>query len=81
MPRNQTKVFTVTGRGPFPIDMLRYDGAYPYSTQDARDIETSFDLSDGYRPWKVQLYTNQWNSPTNARWDSFNCRVLEEARY
>lgn len=33
---------TVTGTGPFPIDMLRYDGCYPNSeTRDSSAIASS----------------------------------------
>ena len=78
MPRNQTKVFTVHGRGPFPLDMLRYDGAWPYSTQDAVEIGESFDISNGYKSWEVKLCTNQNMSPTEGRWASFNCGVCIE---
>lgn len=28
----------VSGRGPFPVDMLRYDEAFPQSTKDAMAI-------------------------------------------
>jgi hypothetical protein len=81
MPKNVSTKFTVEGRGPFPIDMLRYDAAHPYQTQDAFAIADSFDTSDGYKPWEVQLITAQWNGPTSARWASFMCRVTKEERY
>jgi len=31
--------FTVSGRGDFPFDMLRYDACFPVRPEDARDLE------------------------------------------
>jgi len=82
--------FTVSGRGPFPLDMLRYDSAWPVNTVDAETIARSFDpvvtnsisdadmadLTHGKR-WSIKLHTADRHAPTRARWDSFNVRVGE----
>lgn len=34
-----TITFTVNGPGQIPFDMLRYDGAYPATSEDAAEIE------------------------------------------
>ena len=74
--------FTVTGRGPFPLDMLRYDSAWPVDTTDARAIEASFDpnLNSGEpraRRWTVRLNSADRQTPTRGRWDSFNVTVVD----
>ena len=63
--------FEVTGRGAFPVDMLRYDSCYPSGTISASDI-----LGTDLRT--VSFYFHR--KPTVARWDSFNwgCELLEE---
>lgn len=61
--------FTVTGRGEFPHDMLRYDSCWPYSISDAARMA-------GTERRTIKLQTGQLNSPTVARWDSFGWKVL-----
>lgn len=67
------KTFTVVGRGPFPIDMLRYDSAWPMDTNDASEITKSY--VSNFK-WEVRLNTADRMAPTRGRWDSFNVRVL-----
>lgn len=74
--------YTVSGTGRFPLDMLRYDGSYPASSQDANTITDSLDpelaISDeAPARWRVNLVTSQAKAwlPTQARWASFGWRV------
>jgi hypothetical protein len=72
--------FEVEGVGPFPFDMLRYDGCYPASSEDA----TAMGRSNPKIARRVRLTTlrgflpdvNPANvGPTTARWLSFGWRV------
>lgn len=67
--------FTVRGRVPFPIDMLRYDACWPVTAADAQAIEDSINRVSrtGY---DVTLTTNSKYGPTKARWNSFMWNVL-----
>ena len=69
--------FTVKGRGRFPIDMLRYDGAYPTFGSDAGAIDGSLDdrFESYMKPWTVELTGWGLGAPTVARWESFGCKV------
>lgn len=71
--------FTVTGRGAFPIDMLRYCNAWPKDETDARTIEHSAEevtdqdkalwvvtLSKHHRDGTPQLADERWES--KFRW-------------
>jgi hypothetical protein len=80
MPVAQTS-FKVRGRGPFPIDMLRYDSAWPDQATDAAAIADSFERRpyvQGQRtePWEITLLSADRTAPTIGRWDSFNVKVL-----
>lgn len=66
--------FTVEGYGAFPLDMLRYDSAWPVDTSDAREIEASIAV-EGAGRWTVRLNSADRHAPTIGRWESFNCRV------
>lgn len=69
--------FTVRGRGAFPVDMLRYDAAYPASAYDARQVERTFDerLEGFFDVWTITLQTRCATSPTAGRWHSFGWEV------
>lgn len=54
--------YYVTGSGDFPTDMLRYDAAYPASTESAIAM-----TGEGKRSVLLQSY----REPTIARWSSF----------
>lgn len=71
---------TITGRGSFPLDMLRYDRCFPASEIDANAIARTFEHHEN---WEITVskYTDKrnlclgtdneiWNL---ARWASFNC--------
>jgi len=68
------QTFIVRGRGPFPIDMLRYDQCWPIEGMHV--IENTL---RGERPpkgelWAVKLarWVDDWHrEPTYGRWSSF----------
>jgi len=65
----------VTGRGAFPIDMLRYDDCVPLTEVDAGIITRSI-LS--FDRWTVHVAKNprQRNDGfTERRWESFGCTI------
>ena len=66
--------YTVVGVGRFPVDMLRYDGAWPLSARDAATIESSFTDPPSQR--SVRLVTRR--PPSAERWLSFLWAVDEE---
>ena len=70
-------IYTVTGRGQFPIDMLRYDCAWPLTGDDAAHITESFGADVGIRRWTVTLESDMPRPayPCIARWTSFGCQV------
>jgi hypothetical protein len=61
--------FKVSGRGPFPFDMLRYDEAWPVETMDALKL-AAFDRRE------ITLLANR--EPTVARWESFGWLVTSK---
>lgn len=75
--------YTVKGRGPFPIDMIRYDGSYPAQHSDAADIQGSISNDPGNpvstanrEPWEIDLITNKRPGvPCVGRWASFMVKV------
>lgn len=81
MIRRKRKVstFIVTGIGQFPFDMLRYDGCYPASEQEARKLQgycNNLYTSERVRErLSVELRTCHEGAPTTARWSSFLWRV------
>ena len=68
--------FAVHGYGPFPLSMLRFDCAWPYTDEDATQIELTFGTP---RSWSITLQTGSRHAPTEGRWESFNVRVTERA--
>ena len=63
--------YLVEGRGSFPIDMLRYDRAWPSTESDAGTIDRSF--HSRLRPQVVIL--EGLSKPTVGRWASFGWEV------
>jgi hypothetical protein len=59
--------FRVYGEGPFPIDMLRFDGCVPDEDLDAAMIERSFSPEHGGRMF-VALRKLSIGQPSYARW-------------
>ena len=72
----------VTGRGPFPMDMLRYDMLAPKSEHDAALIEDSFRRSADAEKlntsmvYYLERYADHNWTPTGGRWDSFGFHVI-----
>jgi hypothetical protein len=64
--------FIVRGSGRFPVSMLRFDSAWPFTDEDANKIEQSFEK---HGRWEVTLQTCARHAPTEGRWESFNCTV------
>lgn len=62
--------FIVEGRGPFPVDMLRYDRCFPHDSADASQI---------LEPRERRKVTLTTDSPrvTPARWRSFGWVMTE----
>lgn len=77
--RTWPKKFVVVGRGPFPFDMLRHDGCWPASPQDAAQVgvtrEPGADCYHNDR--EVTLYTVSPGSPCVGRWNSFGWIVKD----
>lgn len=75
--------FTVSGRGEFPMDMLRYDECYPVGPDDVAAIRATFDMSDDAPrgPYEVRLLHRGegqgYPKPTVARWNSFCWGVID----
>lgn len=70
--------FVVEGVGYFPLDMLRYDGCWPGTSEDVDAISY---IEDGMKR-RVQLTTighKDWK-PTLGRWQSFGWEVLESVK-
>jgi hypothetical protein len=65
--------YSVVGKGHFPIDMLRYDSAWPARSEDCMPILLSPDRESyrEVRTVKVRSHT----PPTIDRWRSFMWNV------
>ena len=67
-----TTIFTVSGRGRFPVDMLRYDEAFPADGMSAANI-----VDNPAERRNVTLITHRRFGPTNDRWASFGWVVSD----
>lgn len=75
---------TVSGKGNFPLDMLRYDECWPRDALDAARIAPELPVTahEEFRLWAdpriIVLYSNKY--PTEQRWLSFGwaCTFEEE---
>lgn len=72
--------YYVTGRGVFPFDMFRYDGAWPATGEDAAKLEWERINSDRGRDNR-SIKVRSYQEPTIARWSSFGWSVGTEAVY
>jgi hypothetical protein len=61
--------YTVTGSGIFPLDMLRYDAAWPTDTNSVLRME------DDDKDLRV-LHLASIREPTKERWRSFGWQVV-----
>ena len=62
--------FTVRGRGPFPVDMLRYDQCWPVFPDDADKIRDSL-MNPSYKDTREIQLNSTKSFSTDARWSSF----------
>lgn len=69
------QVITVHGNTAFPIDMLRYDGAWPRSERDSHKILSSLEGTTGYQ--EIELLSDDMLSPNRDRWLSFGWKVIK----
>ena len=67
--------FEVEGNRPFPIDMLRYDGARPATSLSSKSIEQTFTAERITRT--IRLVTD-YHAPTEGRWASFGWPVVRK---
>ena len=65
------KAYLVKGSGTFPLDMLRYDEAWPARGEDVDEMGRSCERV-------VELLSTA--KPTVARWESFGWSVWEQAK-
>lgn len=65
--------FTVEGSGNFPLDMLRYDGCYPYESEDVERMTTR---GERRQVKLISIGPRGDRSPTEGRWESFGWRVV-----
>lgn len=72
--------FTVTGRGSFPYDMLRYDACWPANTESANMMD-EVHATPGERRAVKTLRLRSHNVPTPERWASFMWKVAEVRKY
>ncbi len=82
MPNTHVQTdITVEGRGPFPIDMLRYDDCTPATQVDAGKISRSVDMTARKEPVQVNLhrFSVDGTRATAARWASFGWTVVADS--
>lgn len=81
--QNDVYNFYVAGKGSFPVDMLRYDGCYPVSSEDASKILIHGTDDDYFQIRQVKLRaTLEHGRITPDRWASFGwhvCRTENES--
>lgn len=71
MTRMSLKTYTVYGGGQFPLDMLRYDCAWPATQEDVAAIDYHADRG------RRSVVLNSYSEPTVARWNSFMWSVKD----
>lgn len=75
MARQTLYEYEVVWTGNFPIDMLRYDNAYPLRETDSVEIHKSLDrLSRAKGPFTARIQSTI-AGPTIGRWESFGASV------
>lgn len=62
--------YYVSGRGAFPIDMLRHDAAWPAGSEDAAKIEWTF-----IKRHDLSIRLRSHSKPNIDRWSSFGWSV------
>ena len=67
--------YHVTGTGTFPFDMLRFDGCWPATGEDAAEIYNTIESNiEDTRP-RRSIKLRSYKEPTVARWHSFTWSV------
>ena len=78
-------VSTITGRGAFPVDMLRYDQASPLTGTDSERIAVSDEsnelFDDSYSSASFTVRVTSKLPATCRRYESFGCKVVYEVRH
>lgn len=87
MPKLIGYIYTVTNEGQswwqFPIDMMRYDRATPYTEMDSSEVmlsnsvEIRKDRRLENRPFMIQMLGDR--KPTEGRWNSFGWIVVPDS--
>jgi hypothetical protein len=68
----------VRGRGSFPIDMLRYDGCWPYNETDSHLIQQDpYSEPKDERTVTLKTHGDRRWSPSVLRWKSFGWTVVK----
>lgn len=76
--RNGRQIITVKGSGMFPIDMLRYDHAWPRTEEDSHKVAADYRSDENYpRMRTVELLSDHERAPTEDRWRSFTWEVVK----
>ena len=74
--------YTVDGSGYFPIDMLRYDAAWPADTDSAIQIvERLKPITREDRLERKPIKLRSYHAPTEGRWQSFMWGVGKVTSY
>ena len=68
--------YKVEGCGRFPIDMLRYDQAWPQGVFDSEQIEAGYKINKPYTVnlSRVKYYTD--DKINENRWQSFGWKII-----
>lgn len=74
--KDYRKVITVRGATAFPVDMLRYDHAWPRTEQDSLNIQATWDGGAG----KQDIELLSLEMPNRDRWSSFGWEVIRTER-
>ena len=77
MAKKYYQTFDVLAAFDFPIDMLRYDSAFPASEQDSGKIinNIAHHLGGGEMIKVARYVDSKASKPTIERWESFNCLI------
>lgn len=77
MPKRYRWRYTVTGTYEFPIDMLRYDRAFPDTETDSGKV-MNLRWSRSLEPVSIRVIG--LSDPTVGRWESFGWKVSDVLR-
>lgn len=70
MPKARVSIQKFKGSTPFPLDMLRYDQAYPVSQRDVQKILETFAVRSP-EPVSIEVAVQHAKGFTLSRWQSF----------